>query len=422
MNSKNKLFLTKARLSGYKSINDVNIDFVEGLNIIIGKNAVGKTNFLNFLNSSLNLNFSNSNNFESSFTIRNNDIYYDFLFSKKTSLSFSNKEKIKFLGLKKINPTFFGKLDIVDEKNKKTANYVISDEEQSELFLESLMVDNVFLKSTLIRHGLPKNYLIIDTPLNIELINKNISDDFLNLINNDNQSSFFDRLLTSTITMDLIDNKYFNKRLKKEDSLEKFTKQKRTEYKNSVISNLSFLDELKDILKEFSPIENVRINDNFLLEIDNENEKISLKNFFLEFYIDKKWYSFDDLSDGTKRIFYIISEIFILDKRMYVNEEEKRLNVIFIEEPELGIHPFQLFNLMRFIKEKSRTNQIIITTHSPLSLDILEKDELTSIILATKSGNQTNLIKLSKEKLEKAKMYMDELNLSDFWLNSNLED
>ena len=134
---------------------------------------------------------------------------------------------------------------------------------------------------------------------------------------------------------------------------------------------------MKDILKEFSPIENVRINDNFLLEIDNENEKISLKNFFLEFYIDKKWYSFDDLSDGTKRIFYIISEIFILDKRMYVNEEEKRLNVIFIEEPELGIHPFQLFNLMRFIKEKSRTNQIIITTHSPLSLDILEKDELT---------------------------------------------
>ncbi len=422
MNSKNKLFLTKAKLSGYKSINDVSINFVQGLNIIIGKNAVGKTNFLNFLNNSLSFDFSSSNNFETSFTIRNNDIFYDFLFSKKTSISLSSKEKMKIFGLKKLNPSFYGSLTIQDKNSKTNAHYEIGDEDHCGRFSDCLMIDKVVLKSIFIKHGLPKRYLIVEAPLNIELINKNISDDFLNLLNNDIQSNFFDKLLVSTITMDLIGNKYFNKRLKKEDSLEKFIKQKKVEYKNSVISNLSFLGELKDILKEYSPIENIRINENFLLEIDNENEKISLKNFFLEFYIDKKWYSFEDLSDGTKRIFYIISEIFILDKNMFQSEDEKRLNVIFIEEPELGIHPFQLYNLMRFIKEKSRTNQIIITTHSPLSLDILEKDELDSIIIANKTDNQTNLVKLSDEKLEKARMYMDELNLSDFWLNSNLED
>jgi predicted ATPase len=141
--------------------------------------------------------------------------------------------------------------------------------------------------------------------------------------------------------------------------------------------------------------------------------------------IDKKWFSFEDLSDGTKRIFYIISEIFILDRNNFKltnDPTNNNLNVIFIEEPELGIHPHQLFRLMNFLKEKSRSNQIIITTHSPLSLDILEINELDSILIAEKLDGQTQLKKLSKEKIEKAKMYMNDLNLSDFWLNSDLED
>ncbi|MFC3158077.1 AAA family ATPase [Chryseobacterium arachidis] len=88
----------------------------------------------------------------------------------------------------------------------------------------------------------------------------------------------------------------------------------------------------------------------------------------------------------------------------------------------MGIHPYQLFRLMKFLKEKSRSNQIVITTHSPLSLDILEINELDSILIAEKSDGQTQLKRLSKEKIEKAKMYMSDLNLSDFWLNSDLED
>ena len=42
-------YISKVHLKGYKSIRDLEIDFKPGLNIIIGPNGSGKTNFLEFL-------------------------------------------------------------------------------------------------------------------------------------------------------------------------------------------------------------------------------------------------------------------------------------------------------------------------------------------------------------------------------------
>ena len=67
----NKLYLKDVSLSGYKSIEDVHIEFEKGLNIIIGKNAAGKTNFLQFLNKSLLLDYKALNNFKTSLKFQN---------------------------------------------------------------------------------------------------------------------------------------------------------------------------------------------------------------------------------------------------------------------------------------------------------------------------------------------------------------
>ena len=42
-------YISKVHLKGYKSIKDLEIDFKPGLNIIIGPNGSGKTNFLEFI-------------------------------------------------------------------------------------------------------------------------------------------------------------------------------------------------------------------------------------------------------------------------------------------------------------------------------------------------------------------------------------
>jgi AAA15 family ATPase/GTPase len=52
-----QLYLTEVELSGYKSIRSTKAKFQKGLNIIIGKNASGKTNFMEFLSKNLNCDF-----------------------------------------------------------------------------------------------------------------------------------------------------------------------------------------------------------------------------------------------------------------------------------------------------------------------------------------------------------------------------
>lgn len=179
------------------------------------------------------------------------------------------------------------------------------------------------------------------------------------------------------------------------------------------------MEELSKLLKKYSPIEEIRVDSSYTLDIDFESKVVSLRNLFLEFSIDGKWYSFNDLSDGTKRLFYIISEIFIIE-RVY---NQNMATIVLIEEPELGVHPHQLHQLMQFLKDKSRNLQIVITTHSPQALDVLDMDELDAITIVSREKGKTFFRKLTDEKKEKAKMYMAEIDsLSSYWLNSDLED
>ncbi len=46
----NKLYLKNVYLDNYKTINKFSTEFKDGLNIIIGKNGSGKTNFFEYMN------------------------------------------------------------------------------------------------------------------------------------------------------------------------------------------------------------------------------------------------------------------------------------------------------------------------------------------------------------------------------------
>jgi predicted ATP-dependent endonuclease of OLD family len=103
--------------------------------------------------------------------------------------------------------------------------------------------------------------------------------------------------------------------------------------------------------------------------------------------------------------------------------KDSDLNIVLLEEPELGIHPHQLHQLMQFIKEQSKEKQIILTTHSPQVLDAIEPDELDRIIIChSEPKNGTQLNHLTDEQIKKAKKYMtSEAFLSDYWRFSDLE-
>jgi predicted ATPase len=88
----------------------------------------------------------------------------------------------------------------------------------------------------------------------------------------------------------------------------------------------------------------------------------------------------------------------------------------------LGVHPDQFHLIMNFLKEQAEDKQIIMSTHSPEALNILEPDELGNIIVTKYDKKKgTTMSHLNKKQVEKAKAYMKELDLSDYWLSSDLE-
>ncbi len=182
-----------------------------------------------------------------------------------------------------------------------------------------------------------------------------------------------------------------------------------------------FDEELKDLgfikkeIRKVTPIDDFR----FANGINSDFERIShktgsgyLDNLRLEFKIGDDWFRWNDLSDGTKRIFLLIWRI-----------SSTKVKQILIEEPEIGVHPKQLGKLMTVLKEYSQYKQIILTTHSPDVLDVLTIDELDRIFVCKLNDEGTKLYKLDEKRRLKAKRYMQEVDyLSSYWRMSDLEN
>lgn len=393
-NSENdSLYLKEVFLSGYKSINNVNIEFQRGLNIIIGKNAAGKTNFLSFLNNCLTLEFQDLNNFSSLLSFEN---------GKNITIETNNNIVIRDL-LK--NSNLNSKVDStlrISGKEVKGKNTFIRDK---------LVERNIFFDSSILCHGIPDNYLFISIPVNLKFEKQNTSNDLIKIFR-DVEKPFFLRcfafdLFFSMAGIDDIIDKNIESVLNK--CFRRFSK-------------------LSEILATYTPIQDFRLSENFNIFINNY--KFNINNLFIEFKVDGQWLPFSNLSDGTKRLFYIISEIFddylTSDFMLISNGSLARANevsrIILLEEPELGIHPHQFLKLMEFLKEESEKKQILITTHSPQALDALDKNELNRIIVAYSTTDEgTKLRHLDENELIKANEYIKEDFLSDYWLYSDLE-
>jgi predicted ATP-dependent endonuclease of OLD family len=60
MEQEESAYITSVHLKGYKSIRDVSVTLNKGLNILIGANGSGKTNFLEFLDAAIEYGFNYS--------------------------------------------------------------------------------------------------------------------------------------------------------------------------------------------------------------------------------------------------------------------------------------------------------------------------------------------------------------------------
>lgn len=83
--------------------------------------------------------------------------------------------------------------------------------------------------------------------------------------------------------------------------------------------------------------------------------------------------------------------------------------VMFIDEPELGLHPSAIESLAGLIKTASRHCQLFISTQSPALVDMFEPED---IIVVEREGRASEFKHLSSTELER---WLEEYSLSELW-------
>jgi predicted ATPase len=87
--------------------------------------------------------------------------------------------------------------------------------------------------------------------------------------------------------------------------------------------------------------------------------------------------------------------------------------LILIEEPENGLHPSRIGDVMRVLRDVSKTSQIVLATHHPLVINELQSDEVTLITRTAERGTIATPLSRTKNFEQRSKVYA----LGELWLN-----
>lgn len=107
------------------------------------------------------------------------------------------------------------------------------------------------------------------------------------------------------------------------------------------------------------------------------------------------------LSDGTLR--------FICLATVLLQPEELQPETIFIDEPELGLHPYAINVLASMMKIASKKKQLIISTQS---VELLSEFDAEDVIVVDRYNNKSMFNRLKEEDL---KEWLNDYSLGELW-------
>lgn len=110
-------------------------------------------------------------------------------------------------------------------------------------------------------------------------------------------------------------------------------------------------------------------------------------------------------SDGSLRLFCLITLLSMPSERLP--------DVLFLDEPELGLHPHAITLIAEMMKRVAQTRQVFIATQSPFMVDCFA---LENIIVAESDNGATNLRNLPRDKYQS--WLDDDYQVSDIWLKT----
>jgi predicted ATPase len=88
-------------------------------------------------------------------------------------------------------------------------------------------------------------------------------------------------------------------------------------------------------------------------------------------------------------------------------------SMILIEEPENGLHPARIAEVMKVLREVSKTTQVVVATHSPLVINEMRPEEVSVVTRPPEKGTQVIRIDRTPDFEDRAKMYA----LGELWIS-----
>lgn len=119
-----------------------------------------------------------------------------------------------------------------------------------------------------------------------------------------------------------------------------------------------------------------------------------------------QYFGSSSLSDGTLR--------FIVLATLFLQPEDLRPSVILVDEPELGLHPYAISILASLVKQASVTSQVILSTQSPVLLDYFSPEDA---LVAEREEGRTTLTRPDPKALEE---WLEDYSLGQLWEKNEL--
>jgi predicted ATPase len=112
------------------------------------------------------------------------------------------------------------------------------------------------------------------------------------------------------------------------------------------------------------------------------------------------------LSDGTLR--------FIALATLFLQPPPLRSSVILVDEPELGLHPYAITLLASLIQQAAVDSQVIVSTQSSLLLDHFEPED---VLVAERKDDATQLTRLETPQLSQ---WLERYSLGQLWEKNHI--
>ena len=355
--------LKSIKIKNFRSLKNFNMEFNQGLNVIIGENDAGKTSLIDSLKilfSKKKIDVNDFNEIENPVTIELEDIDYTYFMESKVSEDTLNNTY-------KIKPSIEKANQIKEELESEEFNSL--DENDQKIILKKYSsIFNVTFRSNSKVETLKENIikeLEEDEFTEVKTLNYPIS--FLGSREFENIDSFFENTFFKEVKENIwdyeIEGKTINQHI--DEYIENF-KEEQLNNENAQELNTQLKEFLPDF-KEINPIvtSEPKLNLKINVELLNTNNQQML---------------LEKMGDGTNRRTTLA---------IFKHKKDKNDLVYVFDEVETHLHIKAQLDVLRLLKDLSKEGkQIIITTHSPFLINQVNLDEIKLISLDAERGSQ----------------------------------